>query len=193
MKQTQSEKEAAKLRVRIAKDVLKSIKTLTVRPGRWIGTLDGDSLKDKWGDSKDSKKQATALKKECQVCALGGLMLSTVCLLNEFNWSKGHYYSVVKQDSMFDRLLDHFDGPQLLLIENAFELGHGGLAIKDYNGEFSESQARDAARNVKIDWPSIDNNQVDRAIAFGERYKTPKGRLRGIMNNLINNHGTFVP
>lgn len=121
------------------------------------------------GISVNYRGQADEVVKEngCKVCALGALFVADVMIRDNMtvaNASSGGG-SIIK-----NRLKRHFGSEQLTLIESAFEV------MK------MESEGR-AGKLLKI------NN----AIKFGFRYKSPKGRMTAIMNNIIENKGEFIP
>ena len=72
----------------------------------------------------------------------------------------------MSRNKMDDRLGRFFDIDQLRLIESAFEQSEFG---------------------------NLDYDLVERAVEFGNRYKVHGTRLRAIMQNIIDNRGTFVP
>ena len=74
-----------------------------------------------------------------------------------------------------------FGREQLLMIEAAFELGNGYV-------NFEEDAIHGLSPRFKRYKPAI-----LRAIKFGKRFRTEKTRLVGIMENIIENDGTFIP
>jgi hypothetical protein len=67
----------------------------------------------------------------------------------------------------YDYLTSYFSPEQIGLIELAFERGDG--------------------------WYPADTTDDDNAVEFGERYQYNTNRMKAIMQNIINNNGTFVP
>jgi len=65
------------------------------------------------------------------------------------------------------RLLQHFGREQLGLIESAFE----------------------CTTQFTVGWSDLG----PKAVRFGGRYKTSRGRMLAIMNNIVKNKGQFVP
>ena len=105
----------AEMRVEIAKDVIKQIHA------EWY-----------WGQigvyvSGDPRPVSTAIKGKCSVCAIGAMFLSRFRLFNKQD-------DDTCSDHMKDRLLEHFTGHQLALVEGAFERVASWLHPK--TGEF---------------------------------------------------------
>jgi hypothetical protein len=98
---------------------------------------------------------------ECQVCALGGLLLAKAV----------RFDAVIVDDVRVGKmtsLLDHFSREQLGQIEAAFE----GRSYPDVN---------------KTDSFQVENQ------SWIQEYPNSTERFRAIMQNIIDNHGTFVP
>ncbi len=165
-----------RLAVRVAKDVLASIKLLDIQWGSYM-TLNEipTALVDK---ARTSKAQAKLLKTgNCRVCALGACMISLVALENDYQFTFSPEYDddynmaststiAVYYTGITNRLLQAFPPEQQWLIEDAFEMAN----MHGYIGGWTP-----------------------RAIRFGEQYDTPRKRLRAIMKNIIRNGGTFIP
>ncbi len=162
--ETMTKKRKA-LAVRVAADVLESLKVLTVVHGKYVY-----SEKISFEGLKGSKEQAQYLKKECDVCALGACLLSLVTLKNKFEFSAqanydGEKYICMGWQEVADRLSEAFTQEQIQLIEDAFECAQLGTS-----------------------YPSTEH-----AIRFGKRYTDNKQRVRAIMKNIIRNGGEFIP
>jgi len=100
----------------------------------------------------------------CQVCALGAAFLCAV------RYHPGAYprdFHVMRSgcghDAIFKLLGDFFEDDQLQMIEAAYEQGRG------FCGGETE------------------------AICFGLKYEDDQERMIAIMQNILANHGTFVP
>lgn len=157
-----------KMAVAVAKDVLASMSTLSVKRGAYLMEK-GELIKRP--PARSARKTAEILKTKCNVCALGACLLSTVSLYGKIQWSYGFAGVTVgggDVEKWFERLDQVFSREQQRLIESAFEL-----------------------RDVAI--VTDDPTKFEAAVVFGQRYKTAKGRLRAIMNNIIKNDGLFVP
>ena len=163
---------AAKKRIAIAEDVIASLNTkqLTAATGDYIQL---DNL------SKDDDFQtALALGQKCTVCALGGLFTCAVKVKNAIET-----HDVDDSNYRDQEIKDYLDGiftrDQLCLIESAFERKNH---MDDGNNETEDEHG-----NVVYREP------LKSAIEFGSKYKTDKGRMIAIMQNIIKNGGTFKP
>jgi hypothetical protein len=190
------------MRIAIAKDVIAQLeaKKIVATVGNWIedpklGTLDcfvESKLANGINENVvkiDACDYVNKLNK-CKVCALGSLFVSSVHLDNDISWKMnkeaqrsfldmscrqndcGFTYCTFENIDNFSSesvLLKYFSRRQLVLIENAFENNKGTLSpFSDYD--------------------------VTLCKAFYRKYcHNNKNRLIGIMNNIINNDGTFDP
>jgi len=164
-------------RVLVAQDVLAQIKAkrYLASPGTWTipeYVIPDENLTE--GDSVQ-KLFATQAIKTCNVCAIGGLFMSctnlnnntTVAELDEVcELGDALEYSDEKLSNGLNRI---FTRKQLILIENYFENADG----------FYADAATDAMTN--------------HIHLFNEKYPNPQARLKEIMNNIVENNGTFVP
>lgn len=125
------------------------------------------------------QKQTKQLEKNCQVCALGGLFISSVDKFNNLKVDECDIENSYIDDSVFwidrdvveNKLLKYFSQLQLDMIESAFETRY--LHLRE-----------------------ITTHQEDlcyKAIDFGRRYSTPKERMRAILKNALKNDGIFKP
>jgi hypothetical protein len=171
---TAEEKARKRLAVKVAKDIIKQIDLKVIKPieGVYVEDLNGAKACEV-AQLSDSKKQAKVLQKECEACALGSMFLSLVKIDNKFQfyaWDDEENMDSIVEVSEYEmrgRLEDVFTAEQLALIEGAFEVWGGD----------EEANSDDSVRAYK----------------FGNRYKTPKRRLRAICLNIIDNKGLFVP
>lgn len=162
---------AAEKRVLIAKDTIKWLKThaLRVRPGTYflapIGSLSSKSDTDKLDVALGT------IEGSCTVCGLGGMFYSMVRRFDKVTvgLSAGDQ---VHGHTIYEQLGKYFSTTQLSLIESAFEV-----------------QAMTANVTMR---PNFNWDEVNRAVDFAWG-KEPADRLRKIMNNIINNGGTFRP
>lgn len=123
----------------------------------------------------NSPKQGAAFHKaltrsnilECEVCALGALMVSSIRKKNNVQYDP---FNAPNPDSgiFSTNLKALFSKSQRILIENAFELGGGYYA---HSGERVSSIA----------------------VQFGKKFPDSTSRLIGILDNIIANNGTFKP
>ena len=152
-------------RVLIAKDVLSQLaaKKINAKEGDYISVCNSDFY-----DAIGKQLIDILPEIQCDCCALGASMISLVRAENDFKIPIGTAYDIGKR-SFEKNLLKYFDKNQLILIESAFE---------------RESFAEDFVEY---------NTGMVNAVRFGESFLTDLGRLKGIMNNIIKNKGTFKP
>ena len=162
------------LAIKLAKDVIAHIEILNLTDNSYIfGKI---PLKDMMAESVE---MADMVSKDCQVCALGALILSKMRVLpfpvSEVldlyprpDIEKAQVTTV--RPSCAKKLTDAFTPADLELIETAFERNYAFAA----RGEYECKNARAAER-------------------FGERYENDRERLAAIMQNVIDHNGRFVP
>lgn len=170
----------AQKRVLIAKDVLDQIKAQRVQPKQSYFVRIPEVADHTHGKDFRNAFLGKALP-YCETCAVGGLMLSCTLFNDQhtvgddaLGHELGYYIRNGESSALKNGFLEIFDQRQLCLIEQAFEMGHGEIA-----SPFTDP----------LDW----RHPSEAAIAFGKKYKTTKGRLIGIMKNIIDNKGTFKP
>lgn len=183
----------AEKRVAIAQDVLDQIKNKIIRPenGSWIswGGKNIDSFEEKDGGTSLKKEiLENGLKQSCDCCALGSLMLSCTLFNNEVTLEDvlirdafDYMSKTSGSDIKTGGLESVFSDKQIEMIEMAFEKGGGLFKYND-----------------NPDWEEYNNTSLKGCVAgkcveFGEKYKSSKGRLVAIMNNIIENKGEFIP
>lgn len=163
--------EAGK-RVLIAKDVIKLLDTKKLEAARGC-FIDTHTHNDPFDGTEDVRELfLQGQLPDCEVCGVGALMLSCT-LFNDKQtmsdiWNEDISYRINYSEPLSNGLNAYFDRDQLMLIENAFELGSGAF-----------------------DWQFLDHRNA--AIAFGRKYPQPKDRLIAIMENIIKNKGEFKP
>lgn len=174
----------AQLRVEVARDVLKSLPQMRADTGQFAHNPSTEAYLK--AQTQPSQKAARTLQKGCYVCALGACLLSTVALDNKFDLGAGHSAEAWTpyQDDLLKRLRKLFSAEQLILIENAYETGGGYLQLSS-NDAMDEVGLKKYGAKLPV--------QIYDAIAFGERYKDDKARMRAIMRNIIDNGGQFLP
>jgi hypothetical protein len=164
----------AQKRVMIAKDVLAQIKAERYFPerGKWVRPFWSDDQKsiDIKLDPNSSIKDAFKSKaiNSCKVCALGGLFMSCTNLNNNTTVGdmKTEYYigEFVNDDVKISNGLNRiFTQKQLILIESYFEGSQGYF-----------------------------KGDNEKTLVFLESYNDDE-RLEMIMQNIIDNDGTFKP
>lgn len=173
----------AEMRVLVAKDVLKTLKKAskgdTIRPtqGEYC-YLDNRDILSQASRTKDSRRQARLLQKDCKVCALGAAFLSHVALMNNYEFPKDEFVSYMALDfnDISKKLKELFTPYQMALIEAAFEGDICGGAGK-YDNRATRKQ-KDAIEHA--------------AYYMYPDSIPPTERLTKIMENLVANNGTFV-
>jgi len=164
----------AQKRVMIAQDVLAQLKTkrYVAESGCWVQPnyySDWKQLSD-----KDSVQELFAAKKieSCNVCALGGLFMSCTnfnnnTLLEDLYDVSGDLGNLIDEEEQLSNKLNKiFSTNQLKLIEMYFE-ANGGFFRED--------------------------DEDDRIGVFYNKNSSDKKRLQLIMENIVENGGTFVP
>lgn len=171
-------KSKSEQRIAIAKDVLAQLKLgfYKADAGTYCEII---KLKNDIEDAPEKlDKVFVALKKQgasCEVCGIGSCFVSLVNLgdkakTDDFLSSMVEDRDSIDDSSMRILLRKVFAPRQLSLIETAFE-----------RDEFN-----DAKDNAGYE-------HVQKAKQFGQRYSSDKGRLTAIMNNIVENKGTFIP
>lgn len=171
-------------RIMIAQDVLKQLgsRRYKAESGVFLYYQCKPSITDSYLMG-DSAQHAFAHKEitNCTVCALGGLFMSCTNLNNNTTLSDladesdsiGNY---IDEDLNFSNGLDKFfTKNQLMLIEIYFESECGHFA----NSAFTDERF----------YNSINFDHVNKFFD----YRNDKLRLKMIMENIIENNGTFVP
>lgn len=177
----------------IAQDVINSLKRgqLTAANGTWV-RVDDCLLTD---TEAGTELQSLFKKKEvtCDVCALGACFVSAVklgnnCKLTEdakqldgFEFYDKHENGWADDTGMWKVLSRYFVRSQMALIETAFEMGQG------YYGNTGD--IGDTAIGVNI----LGEERYYAAVNFGERYGDDESRMVAIMQNIVDNKGTFKP
>lgn len=158
--------------IAIAKDVLKRLKLDKIRlfSGSYITPF------YKFPSFGSLQQQIDKAETNCEVCALGGLFLSSVRLYNEENcedWKHGTDF-----DDLKDSLKKYFSISDLILIEGMFE----GITF-NYES-LSRSRIED------------DVNKYREETLKGHKKKSTKTQLeiilKEICENIIRNDGSFV-
>lgn len=166
-------------RIAVAKDVLEvmAMDALIVAEGNayihrqgFDDTFSDDPTYDAlkmlvfWEQYPDSRVIAQCLINErCEVCALGALMLSKVRIFNEYNFRN----RIIRE-------------------------GYAGQSsvTSALNDVFTKAQ-------LTLIENTFEKNNVfghfEDAENFGKRFPLPTDRLRAIMENIIQNDGTFIP
>lgn len=153
----------------VATDVLKHLNGYTVKRGAFVAprSLEYDSVEHcSWDKEFECILESTNVDfiKECRVCALGACFLSTLNIVGFKPACAKDFYT----EKITESAITIFGEENAQLIEIAFELNRGWGDAEDY--ELGAA-----------------------AVKFGKRFRSDKGRLRAIMQNVIDNKGHFVP
>jgi hypothetical protein len=163
-------------RVAIAKDVIRSVledKTIKPQAGVYFesNSLDGtlNNMRYEEIDESSIEFRDVFLKKlhECTACAVGSMFVCS--MLRDDNLTITEFRESFDNKHVLRRF---FSSGQIYLIESAFE--------------------RDNMHWCNEDW-ELEQDNIYAAIKFGERYTNDKKRLIAIMQNIIDNNGTFIP
>lgn len=168
-------------RIILAKDVILQVKA------KVANAVEGQYFDvDDYGDhdfayEKNNEFREIVSDVKCEVCAKGALFLSHIVRTNKFSilqslQQQGH-------DSIINRLAEIFTKNQLDLIETAFEKE----VIEDKNRTLSYPDSRDKFADVIL------TDIAKAAVKFGKKYRSENNRLIAIMQNIIDNNGTFKP
>lgn len=174
-----------KQRVLIAKDVIAQIKKSRYKPRRLAWVQFSNKFRKKLQNAEMSSVAFQAALQQsfsCKCCALGACVVSKARLGNRIDPFKNSLHLGVKDEIFLDNEYDIQDelcsifGKQFPIIELAFEKG-------------------DSSFNLDLDNGWVDSHYISKnaAISFGEKYKSDKTRLIGIMKNIIDNDGEFKP
>lgn len=173
-------------RVLIAKDALKQIrqKRYDVRYGTFV----------EYSDAMNEQLPLEAIVQfqpylhdpkapSCQVCGIGSLFLSAVRCRNEFQTRR---CASPNQNTLV--LLTEFDERQRMLIEMAFEMGHGWynyrFACDGGDKRFHATRTHKAAAY----WASkFHHKNAERG------HKQDEARLVALLKNIVRNKGRFNP
>jgi hypothetical protein len=117
----------------------------------------------------------------CEVCARGAIFASAVRLTNELKIGLNDTESVdmgALNPAFRAKESKFFPWKQLLLMEFAFEVDPG---------------SSDEDLQCEYDCRDEEDHATEYALKFGRRYKNDAKRLMAIMQNVIDNDGTFKP
>lgn len=169
-------------RIEIAKDVIVNLKSQIIIPQ--TGTYLGYNNRPKNIELTESLQKHLPLI-QCEVCAVGSLLISNVKYNNNFNI--GDYSNISK---IADTLLEFFDKKQLILIECAYE-GFGWNEMGDEAIELDNGLFADEGEDISM--YDITTSEIDAANEFYHNYDDTNIRLISIMQNIIDNNGEFKP
>jgi hypothetical protein len=163
-------------RVLVAKDVLEQIRLekYVARRDRYMRIFSRLSYYEL--EFLDIKSNFDKLD-YCDVCAMGACLLSITRFKNELKFMEADsgYFGNPKSKAV-EMLLSVFEGKQLTLIEAAFEYVYGDSTnVGKHAGFLLEDAEKEAALKFR---PSV--------------YSDEEALIK-IMQNIIDNNGTFIP
>lgn len=185
--------------VLVAKDVIERLNTkqFHATPSNWLNFTKSNN------GIKETPLQECILEGEqCNCCAMGGLMASTIAFRNKVTTSDLRYHNQLDfhkgYKTVFD-LSEIFPQSQLALIEQAFEGGNGAFDFEFDNSDISDEyeigthlSKHDISKINKMCKTKHDK-QIMRILSFYKRYEDEDNRrMRVIMLNIIRNKGVFV-
>lgn len=181
-------KTKAEMRIEIAKDVLKAMETRRFI-AEYEGYLTHDDTTERelayavhqahWDQDSDALLQPFSKREYvapdgCRVCAIGAVFVATVDRHDSLSLAKVYGEQGLNSKKMLGYLEEWFEIEQMRLMEAAYEGGPQGT------GE---------------EWDvSLEEEEIEQAEAFYENNGPGGGeRMTAIMNNIIENNGTFCP
>lgn len=166
-------------RVLIAQDVLDQLdaERFYAKRGNWVNALGLSNLRNK--REEDLQKFFLNDLPSCHVCGLGALF---TCAVERANKLPVHQFlnsgglngtlEGLNGSPMFTYLQGFFDQKQLDAIEVAFEQGQGFVKMKEH--------------------PNLTDEEYLGAVSFCFKVNDHRKRMEMIMENIIENNGTFV-
>lgn len=168
-------------RVAVAQDVIASLKSGQIKAiqGTWAEPLRRENFVP---EDKEVEFCEVLNKTKCKCCGLGALFVEAVKRFDKFK-------SVVAVDDydIYHYLKKIFSEEQLDMIECSFECGDG------VNKEGSFKDAIPSISSYGEYCYEYNSKTYDRCVRFGKTFKTPRLRMTAIMQNIVNNNGTFKP
>jgi len=177
----------AQMRVAVAKDVIAQLKSkkLIAKAGTYCDLHTAIMPED-----RDRQVNEVLKNKTCSVCALGGIFVAQVNRFNDlkvcdvpnlrYRFDNGSYgENTLYDDQIRGYIRKVFTPIQMSLIETAFE----GRVILDDALDGSESYYEGSSKFQQAEGMYFD----------GGRNISDKERMILIMQNIIDNEGTFIP
>jgi hypothetical protein len=175
-------------RVVIAKDVIIQLNNKVISTD-YFGYLNLNNYGELFKLGKSNEQVNNILPDiKCDVCALGGMFISLIkydnhCTVNEL--------TEVGQDEIGKRLKEYFSEGQLSLIETAYEQ-YGDNYHNDRDGAVVVYEG--VYQGFELEKLGITEDDLDRAAQFNYDNDYHEDiSLINIMNNIIENNGTFKP
>lgn len=156
-------------RVLIFKDMLAQLKTEKYKPkcGVWV-----EGIGKEWSKAEGQQICDVSEKLRCNVCQVGGVMLSTLRFVNDacikLNIFSGDF--IIDLGTREDKTKKYFEKSQIRLMELAYEKGKGCYSFLSVKKELGL-----------------------KAIKFGKKYSSNYKRMVAICKNAVKNNGTFIP
>jgi rubredoxin len=181
-------------RVAIAQDVIEQI-TLGKYQSRFCGFIYIRWQGEEKPSNEESLQKVLPNAEYCDVCALGGMFVSCTRLNNRtkvlaIEGKEQYMGDVIRDGEIFSNQLNEiFSNEQLMLIEIAFEEGHGSFNVDLVSNTYLSH---------KKTYEPI-TPEVERARKFGNNNGCPgrffdrRIRMKKIMENIIQNNGRFIP
>jgi hypothetical protein len=179
--------------VLVAKDVLAQVKAKRYKPkvGTYMYVVDGYKFE---GSIKENFNKI----EECQVCALGSMLMSSTHLGNILTTKDITAFPdrdfLRRSEKVTELFYSIFNDKQLLLIETAFE---GYTYFWDLNKTQIKTQFQEDFRyHESSDRYSIEELTFDETLAcemFNRKYPAAEKRLNAMCRNIIKNKGVFIP
>jgi hypothetical protein len=179
--------------VLVAEDVLLQIsaKRYTPKRGSYLIVRGGYNFRGSIKDNFDTIQ-------ECQVCALGSMLMSSTHLGNLLTTEDLHHapssWEMRRSEKVTQLFNSIFTNKQLLMIETAFE------GYSRFNQKTLTQIKTDYKKNFIYDEPnarySKEKLTFDETLAcemFNRKYKDSEKRLKAICRNIIKNNGVFIP
>lgn len=192
-----------KRRVLVAKDVLDQIASYKFQPLTSAFLIVDNQNILMMSDNESIQGCLLDNKTDCKGCAIGGAMMSMIRFNNNALVGDLDYCDVRSMHLEYTKVVDMtqetvgrtissqlhelFGESQLMLIEQAFEWCKGTYSnprIADYNQMTFEEIIALKVRRTGKSW---------KAYLFGRQYEVPRDRLIAIMQNIVDNKGTFIP
>lgn len=179
--------------VLVAKDVLAQVKAKRYKPkvGTYVYVANGYKFE---GSIKENFNKI----EECQVCALGSMLMSSTHLGNILTTSDITAFLdrdfLRRSEKVTELFYSIFNDKQLLLIETAFE---GYTYFFELNKTLIKKQfQKDFRYHESSDRYADEILTFDETLAcemFHRKYPAAEKRLNAICRNIIKNNGVFIP
>ena len=185
----------AQRRVMIAKDVLAQIKARRLRPraGKWldVGVAAEIRLAAQQLDASVAQLFLAKDMPACECCALGSLFMgcaltSDKTTFSDFVTASASLDEAIENPEQKSVLTRYFSPAQLRTIEMAFEDGLGAFEFE------SEEDSWNRTLSDNTEDPTLSPRDA-KLHAWRKRYPKDRDCLIAIMQNIIDNGGTFKP